>query len=95
MRYTWDERKNATNIHKHGISFQRAVRIFSGPTLEELDETEIYGEERIKAIGLVEDTEVLVVYADRPRSERRIISARKANKEERLAYWNALSLPDG
>jgi uncharacterized protein len=95
MRYAWSERKNAANVRKHGISFQRAIRIFSGQTLEEIDETGNYGEERIKAIGLVDDTEVLVVYADRPGSERRIISARKANKEEREAFWTALAPPDG
>jgi uncharacterized DUF497 family protein len=90
MRFRWDAKKNSANIRKHGISFMNASRIFSGPTLEDIDETADYGEERIKAIGLVEGIEIFVVYTDRARGERRIISARKANEEERQAYWKAL-----
>jgi len=90
MRFTWDARKNAANIRKHGIGFARAARIFSSPTLEAVDDASDYGEERIKAIGLVEDTEILVVYTDRPGGERRIISARKATREEREVFWRAI-----
>jgi uncharacterized DUF497 family protein len=89
MRYTWDAKKNAANIRKLGLSFQRASHVFSGPTLEEIDETANYEEERLKAIGLIEGTEVLVVYTDRPGGERRIISAPKANEEERKTFWKA------
>ena len=95
MRYTWDAEKNAANVRKHGISFQRASRIFLGTTLEEIDETADYEEERIKAIGLVEETEIFVVYTDRARGEQRIISARKANAEERKAYWETFGAADG
>ena len=95
MYFTWDRRKSAANIRKHGISFERASRIFSGSTLEEIDDSQDYDEERIKAIGLVEDTEVLVLYTDRSGGERRIISARKASEEERKAYWDAFAPPHG
>ena len=93
MPYTWNPRKNAANIRKHGISFATAVQIFSGPTLETIDDTADYGEERIRAIGLCQGKEIFVVYTDRPRGERRIISARNATEEERQAYWEAFGSP--
>ena len=40
---------------------------------------------------LIEDTEILVVYTDRPGGERRLISARKATSEERKIYWKAIA----
>jgi uncharacterized DUF497 family protein len=32
MEFTWDERKNATNERKHGISFEDAKPVFLDPT---------------------------------------------------------------
>jgi uncharacterized protein (DUF4415 family) len=36
MRYIWDERKNRSNIARHGVAFEDAKRIFEGPTVERL-----------------------------------------------------------
>ncbi len=90
MRYTWHKAKNAANIRKHGISFERAVRIFDGPTIEEFDDRHEYGEVRIKTIGIIEGVEVLVVYTPKGEDERRIISARRADRRERAAFWRRL-----
>jgi uncharacterized DUF497 family protein len=65
------------------IIFARAMRIFDGTAIEDLDDKENYDEERIKAVGLVEQAEVGVICPDRPQGERRIISARRATAEER------------
>lgn len=87
MRFTWDARKNRQNVARHGIAFEDAIRIFEGPTLERVDDRHDYGEMRVYAIGAVTGIEVTVIYTDRPSNERRIISAWKAEKHEREAYW--------
>jgi len=44
--YEWDERKNADNLSKHGLSFDDAHSVFSGPCLTFEDNRLEYGEER-------------------------------------------------
>lgn len=88
MEFEWDEEKNRANIRKHdGISFEMAVRVF-------LDENRIekYGarhstdEDRYNVIGMVENL-LFVVYTERNDDTIRIISARKATKEECNEYY--------
>ncbi len=86
MRYTWDPAKNAANIRKHGVSFERAVRIFDGPIFEQIDDRYDYGEIRINAIGIIESIEIFVAFTEED-GERRIISARKADRKEREEFW--------
>lgn len=88
MRYEWDAAKNAANVAKHAVSFEDAIRIFEGPVLEVPDRRREYGEDRIIAIGLLDDLELTVVYTTRGES-RRIISARRAHYRERKAYRDA------
>jgi hypothetical protein len=90
MTYTWDPEKNRQNIARHGIAFADAVRIFEGPTIERVDDRFDYGEVRVYAIGLVKGIEITVVYTDVSVSIRRIISAWKAERHERKAYWKNL-----
>ena len=89
MAFEWDAGKNAANIAKYGIDFEDAARMFEGPVLERRDDREDYGETRIAAVGVVEGRELFVVYTVRGEN-RRIISARKANRHEREAYRKAL-----
>jgi uncharacterized DUF497 family protein len=90
MPYTWDESKNRRNIELHRVSFKVAVRIFEGPILEAEDDRFDYGEVRVKAIGMVDHRTVVVVFTDRGRNERRIVSARKADSTEAQAYFEAI-----
>ncbi|HAH08764.1 MAG TPA: hypothetical protein DCL54_04705 [Alphaproteobacteria bacterium] len=87
MRYTWHYDKNLANVRKHGIAFGEAIRIFDGFATEEPDERYHYGEERVIATGLLNGQEIVVVFTDTPKGERRIISARPANRKERENYW--------
>ncbi|MGC1416549.1 MAG: BrnT family toxin [Candidatus Acidiferrum sp.] len=60
MRFTWDEQKNAANLAKHGVSFERATLVFDDPRTVSLpDDCEL--EERWLTIGLVNGVVVLVV----------------------------------
>jgi uncharacterized DUF497 family protein len=90
MRYIWDERKNRSNIARHGISFDDAKRIFEGPTVKKVDDRFDCGEVRVYAIGLVNGLEITVIYTDEDDGERRIISAWRAEPHERRYFWQSL-----
>ena len=90
MTYTWSLAKNRRNTTRHGIAFEDAARIFEGPTLEQVDDRFDYGEIRVYAIGIVNGLEITVIYTDVSREERRIISAWRAERHEREAYWKIL-----
>ena len=87
MRFTWDERKNAANVRKHGISFSDASRIFAGEIVEWIDRRFTYGEERWSALGITENKEIIVIYIEKGENVRRIVSARRATRQEREFYW--------
>lgn len=90
FRFTWDRAKSRRNLAVHGVAFEDAIRIFEGTTLERLDDRFEYGEDRIYAIGLVSGIEITVIYTELKEGERRIISAWKAERHERKAYWQSL-----
>jgi len=87
MDYEWDPAKEAANIAKHAISFVAATAVFSDPYHLVADSTKPeYGEVRSVAVGQIADGRVItVVYTLRGRV-RRIISARKARRNEKRAY---------
>jgi len=84
-QFTWDADKNRANIRKHGQSFEQAGLIFENPVLD-LVEDWIKGEWRTLSIGRTGDIAMLAVaHTDRD-GIIRIISARRATKQERKAY---------
>ncbi len=86
MQFEWDEEKNLENIRKHKIDFADVPGMFSSPMLINLDEREEYGETRWIGIGLLRNLVAVVVYTERGQYTIRIISARKANRNERKRY---------
>ncbi len=91
MEFEWDEDKNRSNIAKHGISFETAVRIFNRPTVDQIDDRFEYGEQRTISIGVVDMIAALVVVHTDRNGTLRIISARKANRRERQHYEAKIS----
>jgi uncharacterized DUF497 family protein len=87
MLFEWDESKRRSNLAKHHIDFQDALGIFDGPVFEKASRS--HGEDRVLAIGLLEGIEIVVVYVIR--RKRRIISARRAHRDERQDYANHLT----
>jgi uncharacterized protein len=86
LTFDWDTIKARQNLAKHGISFERASRVFFDPfALELLDTRADYGEERMITIGLTEAGILTVISTERG-PVLRIISARLATKEESRAY---------
>lgn len=90
MNYIWDPAKNRRNIARHGIAFEDAVKIFEGPTLEQVDDRFNYGEVRVYAIGVVNGLEITLIYTDLSHNERRTISAWRSERHEREAYWKSI-----
>ncbi len=90
MDVEWDERKRRANIAKHGIDFVDAARVFGGPVIETEDRRRDYGERRLRALGEFQGRVIYVVYTWR-RERRRIISARRASRDERETYYAGLS----
>ena len=89
MTFEWDEKKNAINKKKRGISFEMAVRVFlDEKRVEKLDlEHSTLEEERINIIGRVSDMLVLFVVATDRKGNIRIISARRAEEDEEEEYY--------
>ncbi len=46
MEFEWDEAKNVANVAKHGINLADVTATFSGPMLVDVDDREVYGEDR-------------------------------------------------
>lgn len=86
MEFEWDEEKRQSNLQKHGVDFIRACQIFEGYTVEFEDSRYNYGEERFIAIGQTGGQVFTVVYTLRGEVIR-LISARKATKNERRIYY--------
>ena len=53
MRYSLGPEEDRSNLARPGITFEDAVRIFDGLTVEKIDDRFDYGEIRVYAIGLV------------------------------------------
>jgi len=87
MRFAWDFRKAALNLHKHGISFEEAATVFRdffSATVHDPDHSEV--EERFITFGMSSRGRLLVVSHTEREEELRIISARMVTNEERKIY---------
>ncbi len=94
LHFTWD--KNVINQRKHGISFEEARGVFGDENAILFDDPDHSAEEeRFLIIGLAETKGICIVshcYRD-DEDIIRIISARKATKNEKRIYqegWERL-----
>ena len=85
--FEWDDRKAAANVRKHGVTFELARLAFDDrKSVEQLDSDET-DEERWLWTGRAGRQLIVVCFAHRgPR--KRIISARRANKNESEDYFS-------
>ena len=85
MRFTWDPRKAAINLRKHGITFEEATTVFGDPLAlivedaADPDRALIIGESVVQRI-------LVTVFLEVHEQEMHIISARRATKGERRRY---------
>lgn len=89
LRFEWDENKNISNQKKHRISFEEAQTVFYDDNALLIDDPDHSEEkERFILLGFSKRANMLVVCHCYWRSDSviRIISARKATKNEERAY---------
>ena len=89
LRFEWDTQKSLSNSRKHGVSFEEAQTVFSDENALLLADPDHSDEEdRFLLLGLSSEVRLLVVFhCYRAReSVIRVISARKADKNEREQY---------
>jgi len=91
MNFEWDAEKAQTNLEKHGVRFEIATAVFIDPHhITVIDDRFDYDEERLVTLGRTHDGILVVVTTERDEGQiTRIISARKANKRERIAYHDS------
>lgn len=86
--FEWDARKAASNLRKHGVSFDAIEDFDFSTALEVEDDRANYGETRMFALGPIQGSLHALVYTRRG-EKLRIISLRKASKDEREIYAQA------
>ena len=84
--YEWNETKNRANISKHGLSFEDANIVFSGPCVTFEDTRHDYDEKRFITLGPLAGRVVVIAHTSRNENTR-IISMRKANSREQKTYY--------
>ena len=86
MKFIWDKSKRISNINKHGLDFARAYLVFENDTFTFEDNRMVYNERRFITLGLLSDTVVVVVHSETD-DEIRVMSLRKAVKNEQKLYF--------
>ena len=87
MLFTWDARKAAANLEKHGVSFEEASTAFGDPlsvTVHDPDHSD--DETRFVLIGQSFQGKLVIVVHSELENGIRIISAREATRRERRDY---------
>jgi uncharacterized protein len=87
MKFDWDENKAASNLFKHGVSFDEAKTVFDDPLYVDFyDPAHSDDEERYLIVGESNQRRLLIVsYTERVRLIR-LISAREVTRTEREVY---------
>lgn len=88
MKFSWDPRKADTNFRKHGIAFDEALTVFNDPLALIFDDmAHSDAEHREIIIGFSALSRlVLVCFVERDEDTIRLISARRATKDEIKDY---------
>jgi len=89
--FSWDEGKRSRNLHRHGIDFADAAKVFDGFTVTAEDTRYEYGEQRFLTLGFLNGEVISVTHTERG-EEVRIISMRKATNHETKHYFS--QIPD-
>ena len=91
LLFEWDEQKEKINIKKHKIDFSTAAHVFGDDRrIEKFDGKHSENEDRFKVIGAINGHLMVIVVSYTMRNDDnviRLISARKAEKEERYEYY--------
>lgn len=88
MLFEWDDEKDKINRQKHEMPLRAGIPVFDDVNAIEFEDNRFdYGEERSIIIGVDNRTKLLyVVYTMRSKNVTRLISVRKATRNERKLY---------
>ena len=88
LTFEWDARKAATNLARHGVSFDEAITVFADPLGRlEGDDRHSVSEIRLVLLGTSSADRLLaVMFTERGAERIRVISARTATRSERRQY---------
>ena len=93
MKFEWDQNKEKINVKKHSVSFEESKTVFYDEhALLIPDPGHSNDEDRFIILGMSYSIRELVVsfcerHADDEEELIRIISSRKADKDEKQQYW--------
>ena len=89
IKFEWNKSKSEINIKKHGVSFEEAKSVFFDEFAVQFFDSENSNiEDRFLMLGMSNETNLLIVcHCERDSGNTiRVISARKATKNERNHY---------
>ena len=86
MKLTYDVTKRERTLAERGLDFEDAKRAFANPHFDKADGRFEYGEQRIISLCVLDDVVVVIVWTPRADSTR-IISMRRADRNEREIYY--------
>jgi len=87
--FEWNDPKAASNLRKHGVSFDEALSVFGDPmalTFADTDHSD--NEDRSRPYGMSNQARLLVIIHTERQNRIRLISARKATRYEKSIYVN-------
>ncbi len=84
MNFEWDENKSLSNVHKHGIDFNRATELWTDTKRIEI-EISYPIENRSILIAKIDDKHWTAIFTRRSKRIR-IISVRRSRKKEVRLY---------
>lgn len=87
--FEWDKTKASSNLRKHGVSLEEAQSVFYDESAVQFFDGESVDEDRFILLGVSKLSRILVVvHCERGEAAEtiRIISARRATKNERAYY---------
>jgi uncharacterized DUF497 family protein len=88
--FEWDSKKVKINLEKHELDFEEASTVFDDPQfITFIDDEHSTDEERYITIGFSNKNRLLMVAHTERKNKIRIISARKAAKNEEKFYAEA------
>ena len=87
VEFDWDPGKAASNLRKHGVSFDEAATVFADPLSITVPDPDLsQDEERFIIVGMSFSRRLLIVAHTEPGLTIRLISARELTATEQSAY---------
>lgn len=90
MRYTYDPKKRAANLKKHGYDFEDAHQVIESDKSVTFEDRRFdYTEQRYITLGVLREDVVVIATAETD-NEIRVISMRRAERNEEEIYYRNL-----